>query len=55
MTATPAADPKSNPNAPLISASSPHGPDWWLMMKAFLRQGARSPPLPRVPDTWPAR
>jgi len=45
-TATPAADPKSNPN-PIPAPSAPHppgspkGPDWWLMMKAFLRQGRK--------------
>lgn len=53
--ATPAADPKSNPNSPLIAPSAadtrpapsssaptqPRGPDWWLMMKAFLRHGRK--------------
>jgi phospholipid N-methyltransferase len=39
---SPAADPKSNPNPPAASpVSSPNGPDWWLMMKAFLKQGRR--------------
>ena len=44
-TATPAADPKSNPNhslaAPPVPALHPRGPDWWLMMKAFLRHGRK--------------
>jgi len=45
-TATPAADPKSNPNPPLAAPPSPaalcpKGPDWWLMMKAFLRHGRK--------------
>jgi phospholipid N-methyltransferase len=55
--ATPAADPKSNPNSPLSAppaanampapaltsptASQPRGPDWWLMMKAFFRHGRK--------------
>jgi phospholipid N-methyltransferase len=45
-TATPAADPKSNPN-PTPAPPAPHpagppkGPDWWLMMKAFLRSGRK--------------
>jgi len=30
------ADPKSNPHAPSLA---PRGPDWWLMMKAFLKKG----------------
>ncbi|HXD86311.1 MAG TPA: rRNA adenine N-6-methyltransferase family protein [Urbifossiella sp.] len=33
---SPAADPKSNPHAPSLA---PRGPDWWLMMKAFLKKG----------------
>lgn len=37
--ATPAADPKSSPHAPHSAPTGSHGPDWWLMMKAFLRQG----------------
>ena len=56
-TATPAADPKSNPNPPLSvppsgeimtapaqsapSPMHPRGPDWWLMMKAFIRHGRK--------------
>jgi phospholipid N-methyltransferase len=36
--APPAIDSKSNPNIAPIP-STPQGPDWWLMMKAFLRQG----------------
>ena len=56
-TATPAADPKSNPNLPLPAphssdavlppalssptARQPRGPDWWLMMKAFFRHGRK--------------
>jgi phospholipid N-methyltransferase len=48
-TATPAADPKSNPNpphattpaAPSMPSAHPKGPDWWLMMKAFLRHGRK--------------
>lgn len=45
-TATPAADPKSNPNPPHPAppgppALRPKGPDWWLMMKAFLRHGRK--------------
>jgi phospholipid N-methyltransferase len=45
-TASPAADPKSNPNAPPAPAPSQRavpsaGPDWWLMMKAFFRQGRK--------------
>ncbi len=35
---TPGADPKSNPKPPQIP---PGGPDWWLMMKAFLKQGRK--------------
>lgn len=45
-TATPAADPKSNPNPPPTAppsqrAMQPQGPDWWLMVKAFFRQGRK--------------
>ena len=56
-TATPAADPKSNPNLPRTAPPSaqaviapsesaptamhPRGPDWWLMMKAFFRHGRK--------------
>src|SRR5262245_18024901 len=45
-TATPAADPKSNPNPPPAPlppepTSQPKGPDWWLMMKAFFRHGRK--------------
>src|ERR1700735_1367135 len=39
--AAPAIDQKSNPNIAPIHPSTPHGPDWWLMMKAFLRQGRK--------------
>ncbi|HEV3437431.1 MAG TPA: rRNA adenine N-6-methyltransferase family protein [Gemmata sp.] len=39
--APPAVDLKSNPNIPPALASTPKGPDWWLMMKAFLRQGRK--------------
>jgi phospholipid N-methyltransferase len=39
--ASPAADPKSNPHVPSTAAATPKGPDWWLMMKAFLRQGRK--------------
>jgi phospholipid N-methyltransferase len=40
---SPAADHKSNPNPPTStsSATPPGGPDWWLMMKAFLRHGRK--------------
>lgn len=39
---SPAADPKSNPNpSPTESVSRTRGPDWWLMMKAFLTQGRK--------------
>jgi phospholipid N-methyltransferase len=39
---TPAADAKSNPNPPPDAPSSrTRGPDWWLMMKAFLTQGRK--------------
>ena len=31
---------KTNPNPP-AGATAPAGPDWWLMMKAFLTQGKR--------------
>jgi phospholipid N-methyltransferase len=42
MTSAPSAvDLKSNPNIPPTPASTPKGPDWWLMMKAFLRQGRK--------------
>ncbi len=42
MTSAPsAADLKTNPNLAPISGPSPKGPDWWLMMKAFLRQGRK--------------
>jgi len=37
-TDTPATAAKTNPNPP---ARAPKGPDWWLMMKAFLTQGKR--------------
>lgn len=54
-TATPAADPKSNPNPSPVHAVSPAhtvpaahhavapsgGPDWWLMMRAFFRHGRK--------------
>jgi phospholipid N-methyltransferase len=48
-TATPAADPKSNPNPPSVSPPvhdepampRPKGPDWWLMMKAFFQHGRK--------------
>src|SRR4051812_24638430 len=36
----PVGDAKTNPNPP-ASAVTPKGPDWWLMMKAFLTQGKR--------------
>ncbi len=36
----PAGDAKTNPNPP-ASAAAPKGPDWWLMMRAFLTQGKR--------------
>lgn len=36
--ADPALDAKTNPNPPALA---PRGPDWWLMMKAFLTQGKR--------------
>jgi len=43
---TPGTDPKSNPNPPSAPSGSapgvrPGGPDWWLMMKAFLTQGRK--------------
>ncbi len=39
---SPAADPKSNPNPPPAPpVSRTRGPDWWLMMKAFLTQGRK--------------
>ncbi|HVL12862.1 MAG TPA: rRNA adenine N-6-methyltransferase family protein [Gemmata sp.] len=39
---SPASDPKSNPNAPQAApVSRTRGPDWWLMMKAFLTQGRK--------------
>jgi phospholipid N-methyltransferase len=43
---SPAADPKSNPKPPapqpgLHPSERPGGPDWWLMMKAFLTQGRK--------------
>lgn len=45
-TATPAADPKSNPNPPQAGpppalSVHPKGPDWWLMMRAFFRHGRK--------------
>lgn len=41
-TPSPAADLKSNPNPPASPpGGSPRGPDWWLMMKAFLKQGRK--------------
>lgn len=41
-TPSPAVDPKSNPNlVPPPPGAQPRGPDWWLMMKAFLRQGRK--------------
>lgn len=37
-----ATDPKSNPNPPPTPpAGAPRGPDWWLMMRAFLQQGRK--------------
>lgn len=41
-----ATDSKTNPNTPPAPAaatptSRPRGPDWWLMMKAFLTQGRK--------------
>lgn len=39
--ASPATELKTNPNATPTPASIPKGPDWWLMMKAFLRQGRK--------------
>jgi phospholipid N-methyltransferase len=41
LTQSPAADPKSNPNPPTSTSTPPRGPDWWLMMKAFLRHGRK--------------
>jgi phospholipid N-methyltransferase len=47
ITESPAADLKSNPNPPLTAPNGsepsdrPRGPDWWLMMKAFLKQGRK--------------
>ena len=35
----PAGDAKTNPNPP--ASAAPKGPDWWLMMRAFLTQGKR--------------
>ncbi len=42
----PVADAKTNPNPPRLESASPPtgrpgGPDWWLMMKAFLTHGRR--------------
>ena len=39
--APPAPDLKTNPNITPMPGSSPKGPDWWLMMKAFLTQGRK--------------
>lgn len=36
-----AIDTKSNPNVAPATVSTPKGPDWWLMMKAFLKQGRK--------------
>ncbi len=36
---TPATDAKTNPNTP--AGRAPTGPDWWLMMRAFLTQGKK--------------
>lgn len=42
MTSAPsAADLKTNPNLAPKAGPTPSGPDWWLMMKAFLRQGRK--------------
>src|SRR5262245_1878502 len=39
---SPAADSKSNPAPPPSPAPRPpRGPEWWLMMKAFLRHGRK--------------
>lgn len=40
-TAHPTLEPKTNPNLSPKSGSTPSGPDWWLMMKAFLQQGRK--------------
>jgi phospholipid N-methyltransferase len=34
-------DPKTNPNLVSAPPSTPQGPDWWLMMKAFFQQGRK--------------
>jgi phospholipid N-methyltransferase len=39
--AAPAAEAKTQPNPPTEPAKPPRGPDWWLMVKAFFRQGKR--------------
>ena len=39
--AHPTIETKTNPNLTPKTSSSPTGPDWWLMMKAFLRQGRK--------------
>jgi phospholipid N-methyltransferase len=42
MTNAPSAiDLKTNPNVVPHPSPSPTGPDWWLMMKAFFRQGRK--------------
>jgi phospholipid N-methyltransferase len=37
---SPAVEAKTNPNPP-PALRTPKGPDWWLMVKAFLKQGKR--------------
>lgn len=41
MSASPAADVKSNPNSSASPRSTASGPDWWLMTKAFFKQGRK--------------
>ena len=40
LTTNAATETKMNPNPP-AGAKTPKGPDWWLMMRAFLTQGKR--------------
>lgn len=37
----PTSEAKTNPNADTSTVGAPKGPDWWLMLRAFIQQGKR--------------